>query len=234
MAIDRSIWDHPAFRKDPFTEREAWIWIISHAAWKDQEIRMGDYMIQLERGQLCYSIRYMAKAWKWDKSKVARYLKRLEGMKMTCSKTETANETAPKVIIVNNYNHFQPDGQGSVRQQPRQQPRQHRDSTETNNKKDKKDKKIRDTEVSLGHFERFWDLYPRKIGKGQAQRAWMAAVKKVDPAVIVEGLELHLEDLSGKDREFTPHPATWLNGERWADELERDTFWDTFSWENSK
>ena len=83
-------------------------------------------------------------------------------------------------------------------------------------------------------FGKFWDLYPRKIGKGQALRAWSAAVKKVDPAVIVEGLQLHLEDLSSKDREFTPHPATWLNGERWADELERDTFWDTFSWENSK
>ena len=80
-------------------------------------------------------------------------------------------------------------------------------------------------------FDEFWQAYPRKIGKGQALKAWRAATKKVDPAVILEGLQIHLPDLSDKPKEYQPHPATWLNGERWADELERDTFWDNFKWE---
>jgi hypothetical protein len=83
-------------------------------------------------------------------------------------------------------------------------------------------------------FDRFWSIYPRKIGKGGAIKAWRAAVKKIDPAVIIEGLELHLPDLAEKQKQYIPHPATWLNEERWADELDenRDSFWDTFTWEN--
>lgn len=96
--------------------------------------------------------------------------------------------------------------------------------------------KKRDTKVSPKEslFEEFWKLYPRKVGKGQAEKAWRAAAKKVDGQVILEGLQIHMEDLTGKAKEYCPHPATWLNGERWADELERDTFWEDFSWENSK
>ena len=85
-------------------------------------------------------------------------------------------------------------------------------------------------------FDRFWNLYPRKVGKGQAQAAWKAAAKKVDPQLIIEGLQIHMPDLTDKPPQFIPHPATWLNGERWADQLEQhgDPFWDTFTWENSK
>lgn len=79
-------------------------------------------------------------------------------------------------------------------------------------------------------FDRFWDLYPRKVGKGSALKAWRKAIKKVDGQVIIEGLDLHLPDLRDKAKEYQPHPATWLNGERWADELERDDFWSTFTW----
>jgi uncharacterized protein YdaU (DUF1376 family) len=85
-------------------------------------------------------------------------------------------------------------------------------------------------------FDRFWSLYPRKVSKSGAQKAWKAATKKIDPLVIIEGLELHLQDLIEKPKQFIPHAATWLNEERWADELEQvgDSFWDTFTWENPK
>lgn len=85
-------------------------------------------------------------------------------------------------------------------------------------------------------FDRFWSLYPRKVSKSGAQKAWKVAAKKIDPAVIIEGLEIHLQDLIEKPKQFIPHAATWLNEERWADELEQvgDSFWDTFTWENAK
>lgn len=83
------------------------------------------------------------------------------------------------------------------------------------------------------HFERFWTLYPRKIGKGQAITAWKSACKKVDPEIIIEGLQLHLAEMAEKPKQYIPHAATWLNGERWGDELDQagDPFWSTFTWE---
>ena len=242
FSVSRSIWTSDLFAKEPFTEREAWIWMISSAVWRDKTTRVGHYIIELERGQLCYSIRFLAKAWGWSKSKVDRYLKRLETMDATRSKIGTpigtASGTPPMVITICNYNEYQPDTEkaGHI---AGQSAGQKRDTSGTNKNKDNKDNKIRDTKVSLDHpeiFDRFWSLYPRKVGKGQAQAAWKAAAKKVDPQLIIEGLQIHMPDLTDKPPQFIPHASTWLNGERWADELEQhgDPFWDTFTWENAK
>lgn len=93
FAIHRSIWDSTAFRPEPFTEREAWIWMLSSAAWKDQTVRVGDHEIELERGQICYSTRYMAQAFGWHHSKLRRFLDRLEVRNSISRKTDTPTDT---------------------------------------------------------------------------------------------------------------------------------------------
>lgn len=64
-------------------------------------------------------------------------------------------------------------------------------------------------------LEEFWAGYPRKIGKGQARKAWTAATKKATVEEIMAGLKAYK---FSTEQEFIPHPATWLNGERWLDE----------------
>ena len=69
-------------------------------------------------------------------------------------------------------------------------------------------------------FERWYALYPRKVSKGAARRAYRAAVKKVDPSTLMAALSEQLGELSMQNRpegDFRPYPATWLNGEKWAD-----------------
>lgn len=68
-------------------------------------------------------------------------------------------------------------------------------------------------------FPEFWDAYPRKVAKAGAQRAWVRAAKKADPAVILAGLRRHLPVWAKGDPKFIPHAATWLNDERWSDDL---------------
>lgn len=67
-------------------------------------------------------------------------------------------------------------------------------------------------------FEEWWSLYPRKIGKGQARKAFRSALKKTDISSLVSGVEAYAESVAGKDQQYIAHPATWLNGERWDDE----------------
>ena len=69
-----------------------------------------------------------------------------------------------------------------------------------------------------GAFDVFYKSFPRRIGRGQALKAWRAAVKKADPDAIVAGAVSFAERTVGTEQRFIPHPATWLNGERWADE----------------
>jgi uncharacterized protein YdaU (DUF1376 family) len=86
-----------------------------------------------------------------------------------------------------------------------QQPFNHTD-TDTDTKKD----------IYTNDFETFWDTYPIKIGKGTAFKAWIKALKKASMETIIEGAERYAKD-PNRENEFTAHPATWLNGERWLD-----------------
>lgn len=69
-------------------------------------------------------------------------------------------------------------------------------------------------------FEIFWKAVPRKIGKGQALKAYRAALKKVGADVLQSGIETYAASVKGKDPQYVAHPSTWLNGERWSDETQ--------------
>jgi hypothetical protein len=62
-------------------------------------------------------------------------------------------------------------------------------------------------------------LYPRKVGKAAARKAWTKAARDTDPSLILEGVKRYANDPNlPADRSFIPHPSTWLNGGRWDDE----------------
>lgn len=66
-------------------------------------------------------------------------------------------------------------------------------------------------------FDLFWAAYPRKVGKGAARTAFVRALKKATYDEIMEGLQRFVNDKT-LDMKYCPHPTTWLNQERWADE----------------
>lgn len=71
---------------------------------------------------------------------------------------------------------------------------------------------------AIDYFAAFWKVYPRKSAPAKARAAWPKAVKAAgDPDRIVQGAYRFKLDPNRVD-EFTPHPATWLNGERWDDD----------------
>lgn len=67
-------------------------------------------------------------------------------------------------------------------------------------------------------FDQFWDWYPRKVGKPDAVKAYEKAVKKHGEQVIIAGVERLRLDPNLPEKNFIPHPATWLNREGWNDE----------------
>jgi hypothetical protein len=70
-------------------------------------------------------------------------------------------------------------------------------------------------------FDTFWNLCPRKTGKGRARKAWEKATKTIDDSVIIDAMRAHADhwDRDRTEMWFIPHPATWLNEERWDDTL---------------
>ena len=75
--------------------------------------------------------------------------------------------------------------------------------------------------VSAPGFDAFWAAYPNKKAKIAALKAWR--VGKPDEAMVARILNAieQQKQSDGWQREggrFIPHPATWLNQGRWADE----------------
>lgn len=67
-------------------------------------------------------------------------------------------------------------------------------------------------------FELFWEVWPKRVGKADARRAWAKAVKKADPESIVSAATAYAASPYKPELQFIPMPATWLNGERWLDD----------------
>ena len=68
------------------------------------------------------------------------------------------------------------------------------------------------------YFDQLWEDYPRKVGKAQAKKAFKTASKKINFYDLLPKFEAYVLTLKGKEEQFIPHLATWLNGERWNDE----------------
>ena len=69
-------------------------------------------------------------------------------------------------------------------------------------------------------FDDFWKAYPKKMAKGQAKKAWAKAIKSEEAQTIIDATAVYAKSQEGKDKQFIPYPASWLNAERWKDEPE--------------
>jgi len=111
IKLHRGWRDNPALNSPE--RRDAWLWLIENACWKPSRVRIKGDLIELERGELTFSLRYLADAWGWSKSKTDRFIAELrrEGMIQTRSKIgTTAGHRAGQgqsIITICNYAKYQ-------------------------------------------------------------------------------------------------------------------------------
>lgn len=91
----RAAWDDPDFKDgNPFTPREAWFYIFTNLA-------NGIDRNGLPRGDFQASTRFLSKKWRWDQSKVRRFLKMLEGkgkiIRHSCNQISVTHQTTQEV-----------------------------------------------------------------------------------------------------------------------------------------
>ncbi|PWC05432.1 hypothetical protein [Agromyces badenianii] len=69
-------------------------------------------------------------------------------------------------------------------------------------------------------FETFYAAWPRKVGKPQARKAWMKARDRASNEQIIAAAIAYRDNPNRPEKQFIPHPATWLNRDGWNDELD--------------
>lgn len=76
------------------------------------------------------------------------------------------------------------------------------------------------SKLSKQNFETFWLEYPKKVGKKIALNSWMKIDQDNFDAIMTALKAYKKTDQWKKDGgQYIPNPSTWLNQERWNDEL---------------
>ena len=89
--------------------------------------------------------------------------------------------------------------------------------TETYSKEEETEtRERRPRSASSAEFDEFWSVYPKRIGRGLAERAWIKALTFAPASEITSVARSYPWN---SDPQFIPHPATWLNQRRWQDDL---------------
>jgi hypothetical protein len=109
IAMPRSIFDNTSFAREPYTEREAFLSMVADAAWKPRQVRLGRCTVDLQRGQLLASSRYLAARWDWPEPRVRRFLKRISGRRANDAQNDARNDAQSDALI-----DAQPNPDGTV------------------------------------------------------------------------------------------------------------------------
>ena len=187
---DNWIWDNPLYLK-------CWIDMLMRASIKPSSMLLNNQIIEVNRGEIVFSQRNFAKRNNMTRQQLRTFLTKLEKSKMIRSKS---NPDVTHLILVgySTYNDSK-----LTQSQPRPNPIIRK--KESKNKESNKD------------FEKFWKAYPKKVGKKKIQDKFDANNFPID--LIIKNIELQKKSEQWQNQQYIPNPETYLNQERWTDEV---------------
>jgi hypothetical protein len=233
VAIARGMLDHPVVgvsTRKAFTKTEAWLWLLFEAAYRPRRYQAGIVVVELQRGQLAHTTRYMANAWHWPETNVRRFLERLKTGAGTGAMIGAESGPGTTIITICNYDLYQtphnatgaesgaPNGAGTGAKVAQQRRRKEQSNKET---KELSRSRAREPEG----FSEWYNTYPVKAQPKAAELAF---------AKVIKAGEISLEDLMARTRAFAarqlkrpenerryiPYAAKWLDSGGYLDEPE--------------
>ena len=187
---DNWIWDNPLYLK-------CWIDMLMRASIKPSSMLLNNQIIEVNRGEIVFSQRNFAKRNNMTRQRLRTFLKKLEKTNMIRLKS---NPDVTHIIIVSysTHNDFK-----SNQKKPTHNPII-------------KGNKVRKKEINK-EFEKFWEQYPKKVGKKKVQDKFDKNNYPID--LILKNLELQKKSEQWQNQQYIPNPETYLNQERWTDEV---------------
>ena len=82
------------------------------------------------------------------------------------------------------------------------------------------------TETQRLRFDKCWNVYPRKVNKGEAEIAWAQIdpddelTEKIYDSILLQNRERGTKFISKEDKKFIKHFASWLRAKGWVFEAE--------------
>lgn len=214
--IGSTIWARKTTVSDIFLKKpdkwfKIWFFIITNVNWKDSPL--------FPRGTNFFTYAQIESSTGATKEQIYKCLKWLTERREGDAMATTRKTTRGIIITVLNFAKYQ-DSIKKKDDAPDDGETTQRRHYKRNNKEENK----QPPPSGDDGFQEFWELYPRKVSKKEALKAW----KKLQPSLEVRvriqeavSAALTSPQWTKDDGRFIPHPATWLNQERWEDEETR-------------
>ena len=232
IKLYRSILNNPFMRSVDVLG--TWVYILLNVAYQPEDVVFKGKRITLQPGQGLFKIRQMAKEIGVSHSKLNRTISLFKSE----TQIETQTSSRETLISVVNWGKYQ---MSETQNETQMEHWRNTGGTQAEHlpiiKELKNIKNIRNNNniVDLfdesenenkqkppDKFEVFWKEYPKKKGIGAARKAFEKAIKKATLETLIEAVRKQKQgDQWKKDKgKFIPYPATWLNQERWEDEVD--------------
>ncbi len=218
--VSRGMLDHPRYKpRGPFTQFEAWHWLIESAAYAPREVPImagtRREIITLQPGQLSHSIRFLSAAWRWSPNRVQRFLRDLA---MDGSVT-TQTDTAQTVITLCNWDKYQrPFSEANTQA-----------DTQTDTQTDTKKKEIKERKniapSGSGEpkgFAPWYAVYPKHVDRIDAAKAFARLMKSgaISLEALMAATARYAAKVANTEKRFIKAPSVWINKGSYLDEPE--------------
>lgn len=114
--IYRSMFEHWLWAEKPFSKGQAWIDLLQLAQIKDTKAMIKGSLVEIKRGQLLRSNKWLSDRWGWSDKKVRQFLDVLQGEKMV----SVEGSVKGLLITIEKYTMYNTLGQESVSEQGRE------------------------------------------------------------------------------------------------------------------
>ena len=104
ITIPRSIFRDESLDDGKYSRREAFLYLVQKAVYQAQTATIKGGRVELKRGQLCASVRFLSDAWGWSKDKVSRTLADFVSER----RIDIFKDTLTSIISIVNYDVYQP------------------------------------------------------------------------------------------------------------------------------
>ena len=177
--------------------------MLMRASIKPSSMLLNNQIIEVNRGEVVFSQRNFAKRNNMTRQQLRTFLKKLKQTNMIKS-SPNSNQQITHLFIVeyNSYNSIK-NNQDLTNTQPRL----------NHIIRKKESKKV----INNKDFDLFWEHYPKKVGKKKVQDKFNANNYPID--LIIKNIELQKKSDQWQNQQYIPNPETYLNQERWTDEV---------------
>jgi len=204
VSLHRKIQDSAIYKDSQAVH--LWIHLLFKANHKSNEFLMGNKLISVDRGQFVTGRKALSVETGINESKIQRLLKVFE----KCQQIEQQTFTKYRLITITNYSQYQ-DREQQTNNRRTASEQQLNTNNNVNNENNDNNK---NTYVC---FDDFWNLYPIKKSKAPAKKKW-DKLKVTDDLFAKINTHLSTAYLN-TDKQYIPHATTYLNQERWNDEV---------------